>query len=378
MVVHVGIGRVIRDHQARINSVDFSKDGELLLSSGDDQHVYIYSCQHGTQVQTSQCRKYGVESARFTHDPFSIIAASRNDYDHGIRYLSLHDNRYMRFFKGHTDRVVALEMSPKEDTFASASADDTVRLWDLRTTDCTGVIRFAGGRRAAIAFDLQGMVFAASGGGGQTKMYDVRAYDKGPFATFTPDMGGPIDFSSVKFSHDGKLMLLGTTQGTVPRHVGNQPPRVFGHFALQLVPLAPDQAQGGLQPRPASASLGQLADVCLAGGRPYRPCFARRCCCSTPSRVAWCAPSPATTTRGSCRSSRASAPTPSTYSRVARMEPSGAGARRRARRCLRCRGTLARWARSRSTRRACWLRARAPPSAYGCRSSSSSSSSQRG
>ena len=224
MVVDVGIGRVIRDHQARINSVDFSKDGELLLSSGDDQHVYIYSCQHGTQVQTSQCRKYGVESARFTHDPFSIIAASRNDYDHGIRYLSLHDNRYMRFFKGHTDRVVALEMSPKEDTFASASADDTVRLWDLRTTDCTGVIRFAGGRRAAIAFDLQGMVFAASGGGGQTKMYDVRAYDKGPFATFTPDMGGPIDFSSVKFSHDGKLMLLGTTQGTVPRHVENGRP----------------------------------------------------------------------------------------------------------------------------------------------------------
>ena len=211
----VGIGRVICEHQARINSIDFSKDGELLLTASDDQHVCIYSCQHGTRVHLSQCRKYGVESARFTHDPLSIIAASRNDWDDAIRYLSLHDNRYLRFFKGHTDRVVALEMSPKEDTFASASADDTVRLWDLRTTDCTGVIRFAGGHRAAIAFDLQGMVFAASGGGGQTKLYDVRAYDKGPFATFAPDMGRAIDYSCVKFSHDGKLMLLGTTQGAV-------------------------------------------------------------------------------------------------------------------------------------------------------------------
>ena len=263
MVVDVGIGRVIRDHQARINSVDFSKDGELLLSSGDDQHVYIYSCQHGTQVQTSQCRKYGVESARFTHDPFSIIAASRNDYDHGIRYLSLHDNRYMRFFKGHTDRVVALEMSPKEDTFASASADDTVRLWDLRTTDCTGVIRFAGGRRAAIAFDLQGMVFAASGGGGQTKMYDVRAYDKGPFATFTPDMGGPIDFSSVKFSHDGKLMLLGTTQGTVPRHVESSRPEASATSATSPS-SSPRQRQNELR---AAFSLGQPRPVgrCVPG-----------------------------------------------------------------------------------------------------------------
>ena len=259
MVVDVGIGRVIRDHQARINSIDFSKDGELLLSSGDDERVYIYSCQHGTQVQASQCRKYGVESARFTHDPYSIIAASRNDFDHGIRYLSLHDNRYLRFFKGHTDRVVALEMSPKEDTFASASADDTVRLWDLRTTDCTGVIRFAGGRRAAIAFDLQGMVFAASGGGGQTKMYDVRAYEKGPFATFAPDAGGPIDFSSVKFSHDGKLMLLGTTQGRAPRapwKTAAPEASLVGRLALPRAPRAPAQAQGRLPPRPPASAAG--------------------------------------------------------------------------------------------------------------------------
>ena len=33
-----------------------------------------------------------------------------------------------------------------------------------------------------------------------------------------------------------------------------QPPRGFGQFALQHAPPAPDQAQGGLQPRPASAN----------------------------------------------------------------------------------------------------------------------------
>ena len=40
---------------------------------------------------------------------------------------------------------------------------------------------------------------------------------------------------------------------------GTQPPRGFGPFALQHAPPAPGQAQGGLQPRPASAGLGQLA-----------------------------------------------------------------------------------------------------------------------
>ena len=84
------------------------------------------------------------------------------------------------------------------------------------------------------------MVFAASGGGGQTKMYDVRAYEKGPFATFAPDAGGPIDFSSVKFSHDGKLMLLGTAQGKVlllDAFTGDLIRAFTGHSNSERVPL---------------------------------------------------------------------------------------------------------------------------------------------
>ena len=46
---------------------------------------------------------------------------------------------------------------------------------------------------------------------------------------------------------------------------GNQPPRALGQFALQHAPPAPDQAQGGLQLRPASASLGQLAGRLYTG-----------------------------------------------------------------------------------------------------------------
>lgn len=30
------------------------------------------------------------------------------------------------------NRVVSLEMSPREDTFLSGATDDTVRLWDIR------------------------------------------------------------------------------------------------------------------------------------------------------------------------------------------------------------------------------------------------------
>ena len=43
----------------------------------------------------------------------------------------------------------------------------------------------------------------------------------------------------------------------VHAHVEDKPPRGPGRLARQHAPPAPDRAQGGLQPRPASASLGQ-------------------------------------------------------------------------------------------------------------------------
>ena len=43
----------------------------------------------------------------------------------------MYDNSYLRYFKGHRDRVLSISMCPAADTFISSSLDATVRLWDL-------------------------------------------------------------------------------------------------------------------------------------------------------------------------------------------------------------------------------------------------------
>ena len=83
-------------------------------------------------------KKYGVDLVRFTHTNNAVICASKNGWDgmcnkkgkegdaekyrrrrrsetkterrinifylESLRYLSLYDNRYLRYFKGHRDR----------------------------------------------------------------------------------------------------------------------------------------------------------------------------------------------------------------------------------------------------------------------------------
>lgn len=80
--------------------------------------------------------QYGVDLVRFTHHNDAVICASKNGWDESLRYLSLHDNRYLRYFKGHRDRVVSLAMSPRDDTFISGSLDNTIRIWDLNSNSC--------------------------------------------------------------------------------------------------------------------------------------------------------------------------------------------------------------------------------------------------
>ncbi len=85
--------------------------------------------------KTIYSKKYGVSLVRFTHHPNAVLVASQNSFDgnwivgvrggegkgrwwyhsivlilpkltftESIRYLSLHDNKYLRYFKGHRNK----------------------------------------------------------------------------------------------------------------------------------------------------------------------------------------------------------------------------------------------------------------------------------
>ncbi|XP_021908380.1 protein ANTHESIS POMOTING FACTOR 1 [Carica papaya] len=205
------VGMVFRDYNCRISSMDFHRTSSYLVTASDDDSIRLYDVSSATCLKTINSKKYGVELVCFTSHPTTVIYSSKNGWDESLRLLSLHDNKYLRYFRGHHDRVVSLSLCSRKECFISGSLDRTVLLWDQRAEKCQGLLHVQG--RPATAYDDQGLVFAIAFGG-CIRMFDARMYEKGPFEIFS--VGN--DFSGanvVKFSSDGRLMLLTTTNGRI-------------------------------------------------------------------------------------------------------------------------------------------------------------------
>lgn len=48
--------------------------------------------------------------------------------EHHVRYLSMHENNYLRYFRGHSLPVTSLSVSPRSDQFLSAAMARTCLL----------------------------------------------------------------------------------------------------------------------------------------------------------------------------------------------------------------------------------------------------------
>ncbi|KAH8653456.1 WD40-repeat-containing domain protein [Xylariales sp. PMI_506] len=246
--------------QPHILSLDYDDPGELLMTSESDETIQIYKVREGRHDKQLLSKKYGVKHAKFTHNSSSIVYASTKKFlarKDAIRYLTTHDNAFVRYFEGHEASVTCLAMHPGQDDFISCSKDNTIRLWNASTKNATGVLHLNTPYLAA--FDPSGQCFAVgSPTSAQVLLYDHRNFDKAPFAVF--DIAESCSFADpahvvkgwtkLEFSNDGRSILLGT--------------KGAGHFLL-------DSFQGTLRaylhkPQGGTGRLAAGEDPAVNGG----------------------------------------------------------------------------------------------------------------
>lgn len=230
------MGSVIPIQDGSISSLDFNKAGDYLVMSTKESSIHLIDALAGVERKKIYTKSHGIGTVKYTHHNYGVLVSSERK-SHDIRYLSLYDNRYLRFYSGHSDFVVSLSMNPTEDYFISSSLDNTVCLWSLCNTSPIAKLQIPSNcERPFVAYDAAGLIFGvlcydSSTKSHRIKLFDARSYDAGPFQDIAPDKSLieatlsknlqllpsqtqralQAQWSSFEFSPDGQKILVNTT-----------------------------------------------------------------------------------------------------------------------------------------------------------------------
>ncbi|MBD2775793.1 caspase family protein [Iningainema tapete] len=118
--------RTITGHKAGLTSISFSPDGKMIASTSEDKTVRLWSSSDGRLLKTLNGHKNWVNYTTFSHDGKIIASASA---DKTVKLWSTEDGRLLTTLKGHTNSVFSVAFSPDDKTIASVGGDRVVKLW---------------------------------------------------------------------------------------------------------------------------------------------------------------------------------------------------------------------------------------------------------
>lgn len=116
-------------HTAPVMSVAATNDGQIIASGSQDNTIKLWNIQTGENVSTLTGDGSAILSVNFSND--GIELASGTEFWRILEWNLQTGELY--FPLEHSAPIFAVQISPNNRNIASASADNTVRVWDRRT-----------------------------------------------------------------------------------------------------------------------------------------------------------------------------------------------------------------------------------------------------
>lgn len=193
-------------HQDAVNAVQFSPDGTQVASGSGDQSVKVWEVPTGTLLQNFDGDLSPINSVDFSPDGQEIVAGSAYwrilewSLETGELFIPLE----------HQASIWSVVISPDERTIASASADQTVKVWDRQTgfilynfTEHTDIVY-------SVDFSPNGRKLVSGSKDNTIKIWDLET------GTIINTLEGHTDeVRSVVISPDSQKIISGSYDDTV-------------------------------------------------------------------------------------------------------------------------------------------------------------------
>ncbi|MBR8834889.1 MAG: NACHT domain-containing protein [Stigonema ocellatum SAG 48.90 = DSM 106950] len=175
-------------------------------------------------------------SVAFSPDGTMLASASS---DQTLKLWDVSQGRCLKTLLGHTRWVSSVAFSPDGTTLVSCGGDNTLRLWDVLTGKCVKICQGHSGWLWSVAFSPDGVTVASASEDKTVKLWDIRTGEC--VKTF---VGHTSWVLSVAFSPDGKTLASGSCDQSVrlwDLGTGECVKTFWGHISwVQSVTFSPD------------------------------------------------------------------------------------------------------------------------------------------
>ncbi|MDQ3928293.1 MAG: hypothetical protein M3328_03995 [Chloroflexota bacterium] len=130
-VWHLPSGResmVLRGHTGRVLDVGVTRDGQRAVSASADGTLRVWDLNTGQTQHVLAGHTGPVRTIALTRDDQRVVSASA---DGTLRVWNLATGRTRAILLGHSAEVEAVALMPGEHRLVSASADGTLRVWHI-------------------------------------------------------------------------------------------------------------------------------------------------------------------------------------------------------------------------------------------------------